>query len=76
MDRKPLRGDRRAVLRDVTATAIIDQAVTKDLSSSSKFSGSCVLTLQTLLEEDGCWLITEILGDVMSVLTDGLLTGT
>merc|ERR1712228_989067 len=31
---------------------------------TSKFSGSCVLTLQTLLEEDGCWLITEILGDV------------
>jgi len=24
------------------------QAVTKDLTSSSKFSGSCVLTLQTL----------------------------
>ena len=23
-----------------------------------------MLTLQTLLEEDGCWLITEILGDV------------
>merc|ERR1712032_276644 len=38
----------------------VSQAVTKDLSSSSKFSGSCVLTLQTLLEEDGCWLITEI----------------
>ena len=26
----------------------VSQAVTKDLSSSSKFSGSCVLTLQTL----------------------------
>merc|ERR1740123_2770246 len=26
----------------------INQAVTKDLTSSSKFSGSCVLTLQTL----------------------------
>ena len=25
------------------------QAVSKDLTSSSKFSGSCVLTLQTLL---------------------------
>merc|ERR1712194_153254 len=25
----------------------VSQAVTKDLSSSSKFSGSCVLTLQT-----------------------------
>ena len=27
------------------------QAVTKDLTSSSKFSGSCVLTLQTLPAE-------------------------
>ena len=29
----------------------IRQAVTKDLTSSSKFSGSCVLTLQTLPQE-------------------------
>ena len=28
---------------------LIRQAVSKDLTSSSKFSGSCVLTLQTLL---------------------------
>ena len=27
------------------------QADTKDFTSSSKFSGSCVLTLQTLLDE-------------------------
>ena len=30
----------------------VSQAVTKDLSSSSKFSGSCVLTLQTLLQRE------------------------
>ena len=33
------------------------QAVTKDLTSSSKFSGSCVLTLQTLprIEKDSLY---------------------
>ena len=32
-------------------TPFIRQAVSKDLTSSSKFSGSCVLTLQTLPRE-------------------------
>jgi len=31
--------------------ANMNQAVTKDLTSSSKFSGSCVLILQTLPRE-------------------------
>ena len=32
-----------------------DQAVTKILTSSSKFSRSYVLTLQTILKEDGIY---------------------
>jgi len=41
----------------------VSQAVTKDLSSSSKFSGSCVLTLQTLPKrkrKEGASVLTRV----------------
>ena len=44
------------------------QAVTKDLSSSSKFSGSCVLTLQTLLSLFPSSVLTSLIQNHFSFI--------
>ena len=44
------------------------QAVTKDLSSSSKFSGSCVLTLQTLPKRKSVCVLTRLQDPLKSQL--------
>jgi len=45
------------------------QAVTKDLTSSTDFSGSCVLTLQTLLQRTRPWAGTVERGSMSSFMS-------